>query len=587
MDFPSLHQIKWKLTLVILGTSVVVLILGVIAVLVYDSVTSKRYLLEQVNTMAEITAANSSAAMAFLVTRDAQETLAPLRERSEIDLACLYLKDDQPFVFFATNGVTLDSVAQRIQQEEGHMFDGERLILKRKVLFGDDPIGSIIISANLRKQTARSHAFVAIALLSVASLIGVALFLATRLQRLVSDPITHLAKTANYVTTHRDYRVRVESNSNDEIGSLVSAFNEMLFQIERQNLSLVESENRLKLALSASQMGTWEWNSQTDTVSWSDKLNRILGGSDEGIDFSAFAKRLHPEDTERVSVALRRSVEDQIPFATEYQVITPVGELKWVAHHGQPHCDSTGSPVVLAGIVQDISDRKQAEADHQKLVASLLHAEEDERRRIARELHDTTAQHLAVLKLNFTRLCELQGEPADPQLATDSFRLLDQALQEIRTLTYLLHPPLLEQFGLEGALKDFASGISRRNEIKIVVHSDDYEGRLSPTIELTLFRVIQESVTNAIRHSGTKEILIRLARDAQDARVEVQDFGSGFPTCSESSRRAGVGISSMHERLALVGGTLSVESDPEGVTVQASVPVASASPPTPPEENTP
>lgn len=576
MNFPAFHQIKWKLTLVILGTSTVVLVLGAMAVVVYDSVTSKSHLLAQVNTMAEITAANSSAAMAFQNAHDAQETLAPLREHNEIELACLYLNDGQPFVFFATNGVTLDSVTRFIQQDESHFFDGDRLILKRKVMFRDEPIGSIIISANLRKQIARSNAFLLIALLSVAGLIGVALLLATRLQRLVSDPITQLAKAANYVTDHRDYRVRAENTSKDEIGSLVVAFNQMLSQIERQNLSLVRSENRLKLALSASHMGAWEWHSGSDTVSWSDRINRLFGSPTKETNLMSFVERVHPDDADRVITALRNSVDHQVPFTTEYRIIAPDGKLSWVAHQGQTQKDSNGRPTMLAGIVQDISDRKQAEADHQQLVANLLHAEEDERRRIARELHDTTAQHLAVLKFNFTRLCELQGTPPDPQLAVESFALLDHALQEVRTLTYLLHPPLLEQFGLVGALKDLASGVSKRNGIEVILHSEDYEGRLAPTIELTLFRVVQESVSNAIRHSGTKEILIRVARDTQEARVEVQDFGCGFRDGAEPLRHSGVGIASMEERLALIGGALNVESDSEGVTVQASVPVTEA-----------
>jgi signal transduction histidine kinase len=230
--------------------------------------------------------------------------------------------------------------------------------------------------------------------------------------------------------------------------------------------------------------------------------------------------------------------------------------------------------VVLAGIVQDISPRKQAEAEHQSLIAKLLHAEEDERRRIARELHDTTTQHLAVLKITCAQLCSNPGVTPDPKLMAESRQLIDQALLEIRTLTYVLHPPVLEEFGLVGALKDFASGVSRRSNIQVTVHADEYAGRLPRNTELTLFRVVQESVSNAVRHSGTREISIRLARDNQEVRVEVQDSGRGFATPLTLSRNAGVGIAAMHERIAMVGGMLNIESDAEGVTVLASVPLA-------------
>lgn len=587
MNLTAFNQIKWKLTLVILTTSAVVLVLGCIAVLIYDSVTSWRHLFAHVDTIAGIAAANNSAALAFSSTDDAQETLHPLIARRDIDLACLYTREGKPFVVFTTNGVTLDSVSQLAGLEEGQFFDGSRLVLKRKVLFGDEHIGSIIIGANLKQQSARSRAFLAIALSALAGLIGVALLLATRLQRLVSDPIAELAQTANHVTAHKDYRVRAHSTSNDEIGTLVAAFNQMLSEIERQNHSLVEGEKRLKLALSASQMGTWEWNLRLDTVSWSSELRELFGSQSEEADLSSYSKRIHPDDAERFLEALRHSAEHQVPFASEYRVQSREGKSVWLAHHGQTLHDSSGRPSALAGIVQDISQRKQAETERQRLVARLLHAEEDERRRIARELHDTTAQHLAVLKINFARICNANAKVPDARMVAESRQLLDQALLEIRTLTYVLHPPLLEEFGLVGALGDFAAGVSRRNGIQVELQSKDYQGRLLPTIELTLFRVVQECVTNAIRHSGTRKILIRLARDTHEARVEVQDFGRGFPDRTGLLRNTGVGIASMQERLALVGGALDVESEGKGVTVLASVPITAEIETSPSTENSP
>jgi len=573
MRLPSFNQIKWKITLVILVTNIVLLLLGYIALVIYDSVTSRHNLIHQVETIAEVAGANSASALGFNIARDAEETIYPLIARTDVDFACLYTLDGKPFVYYSTNGVTLDVAAPLAGMAEGHYFDKGRLVLKRTVMFRDDPVGSIVICANLSQQTARSKAFLAIALSVLVGLVGVGLLLATRLQRLVSDPIADLAKTANYITEHKDYRTRAEGTSNDEVGTLVGAFNQMLSVIDRQNRDLLDGENRLKMALSASQMGMWEWNFHNDAVTWSDEANRFFGPPAKGTDIAAFGQRIHVEDADRVIAALRHSAEHLSPFTAEYRVQTGHGEILWMAHQGQTLLGYSGRPVVLAGIVQDITARKNSEAERQKLVGRLLHAEEDERRRIARELHDTTAQHLAVLKINFALLADQNDDNPDPRLALECRQLLDQALLELRTLTYVLHPPLLEEFGLVGALRDFTMGVSRRNGIKVELETSDFDGRLSPSIELALFRVVQESVTNAIRHSGTKEILIRLARDSSEARIEVQDFGQGFPSRANPIRNAGVGIASMQERLALVGGALDVESDGEGVTVLASVPL--------------
>jgi PAS domain S-box-containing protein len=578
MNWSRFNQIKWKLTLVILGTSIVVLGLGCIAVLIYDSLAAKRYLLSRVATMAEITAANSSAAMGFNNELDAQETLAPLRNRADIDFAGLYYPNGEPFIVYTNQSPGLDLLQPLANREEGHRFDGERLILKRKVMFRENPVpvGFIIVSANLREQTARSNAFLFIAVLAMTGLIGVALLLGGRLQGMVSEPIAQLAEAAMDITLEKDYSIRVRKSSNDEVGSLVDAFNAMLTEIERQNHNLKESEQRLKLALSASNMGTWEWDPVSNQIIYSEETRRIFGHPTYEANLSQFSRLLHPDDAGRVMTALGETAANNTLFNAEYRILPPDGRLIWVAHLGRLQRGANGATARLAGIVQDISARRQSDMERQKLVASMLHAEEDERRRIARELHDTTAQHLAALKINFMRLCERLdlNDTADEGLAVQGRQLLDQALHELRTLTYILHPPVLEQIGLAGALSDFASGITRRNGIKVRLNAEDYQGRLSPTLELTLFRVVQEGVTNAIRHSGTDEIIIYLAKDDKEVRVAVQDFGRGMPDHFSSLLNTGVGIGSMKERLALIGGKLKVDSGKQGVTVRATVPIS-------------
>ena len=569
MPRSAFNQIKWKLTTLIMGISAVVVALGGFAVVAYDFISSEYYFVSRVDTMAEITAANSAVAVSLRNEADAREVLEPLQQRPDFDFVGLFFSSGAPFVVAKSEGTPDEAIRLMTLEANTHQLTGDHLVLQRRIFWDNTHVGFIVIGANMSEELARSRAFLFIACAAMAGLVGVALLLGTRLQRLVSEPIAQLANAANDISERKDYSIRVQKNSNDEVGSLVDAFNEMLTEIERQNRSLIESETRLKLALTASKMGIWEWDLQTGQIRCSEETRLIFGCPKNEATMAMFSQLLHPEDSDRVLKALRNAVDTAGVFACEYRINKPGNQLAWVMHLGRIQPGSKGLSTVLAGIVQDITFRKQVESERQKLVANLLHAEEEERRRIARELHDTTAQHLAALKMNCVRLFE---SVPDQPLAMQSRQLIDQALQELRTLTYVLHPPVLEEFGLAGALTDFAAGISRRNGIKVCVDVDGYLDRAPATTELALFRVIQESVTNAIRHSGTDKVAIELSRDENETRLSVRDFGQGISNDSGPLGHAGVGIGSMKERMALVGGELAVESTGQGVTVTAIVP---------------
>lgn len=569
MYWPNFNQIKWRLSLVILGTSFVVLTLGAVAVWVYDTLNAKQNLVAQVSLIAEVTAVNSAGAVAFEDLRDIQDPLNALKARREIDGAYIFFRDGRLFTSFRRDETKPES-RPPFSLVEGHVFESQRLLMTRQIILDGETYGVIILQVNLAPQAARAKTFVLIVTLFLIGLVGIAMLLASRLQGMVSDPITRLAAVARQITKNKDYSVRVMSKSSDEIGALVTAFNQMLTEIETQNRSISESESRLKLALSASSMCVWEWRIASDTVICSSETKQVLGDTTVPMTLEDFGQLIHPDDVETVLSAIQQAAARRLSLATEYRLRGKGGKITWVAHHGQIRCDVNNQPILLAGIMQNVSARKHAEEERHKLTARLLQAEEEERRRIARELHDTTAQHLAALKMGFTRLLNERGLETHT-LQPEMLQLLDQAIQEIRTLTYVLHPPLLEEFGLVGAVKDFAAGVSRRSGVQVTVGFDGYEGRLPREIELTLFRVVQESLSNAIRHSGANEVSIRLARDEQEVRVEIQDFGRGMDL--KRPRQAGVGLAAMQERLAMVGGHLAVEADPEGVTVLASVPL--------------
>ncbi|HEY5911502.1 MAG TPA: GAF domain-containing protein [Verrucomicrobiae bacterium] len=226
------------------------------------------------------------------------------------------------------------------------------------------------------------------------------------------------------------------------------------------------------------------------------------------------------------------------------------------------------------------ADQGRITEELRRLSAHLLEVQDRERRHLARELHDTTAQHLAALTLNLNNLKGRLAQEASPNLplCLDSLKLATQAAQEIRTHSYLLHPPLLDVMGLVGAVEDYAQGFSARSGIIVEVAAAENFGRLAETLELALFRVVQEGLANVLKHSGSGAAKIRFARQMSWVTLEIQDMGKGIPADILARIKAriggsGVGIGGMQERLRLLGGRLDLESGSTGTTVRATVPL--------------
>jgi PAS domain S-box-containing protein len=215
------------------------------------------------------------------------------------------------------------------------------------------------------------------------------------------------------------------------------------------------------------------------------------------------------------------------------------------------------------------------------LSTQLLASQDDERRRIARELHDSAGQIIAALSMNLAGLeTHAKFNPPLSSALEDTQDLLRQLNREIRTTSYLLHPPLLDETGLPGALRWYIDGIKKRSGLDVeFLVADDFD-RLPADIELTLFRIVQESITNIHRHSGSSRATIRLTRHASSVQLEVQDYGKGLPPESAPipgvRPRSGVGMMGMRERVRHIGGKLTIESGPSGTTVCVKLPVSDA-----------
>jgi PAS domain S-box-containing protein len=265
----------------------------------------------------------------------------------------------------------------------------------------------------------------------------------------------------------------------------------------------------------------------------------------------------------------------------ESQVYRKDGSIIWISENVRSVRNESGKVVYYEGMVHDITDRKRAEEALGNLHRRLLQFQDEERRRIARDLHDTTAQNLAALVMNLGAVARSVDDlsPRARSAFSESLALAKQASQEIRTLSYLLHPPMLDEFGLGPTLRGYVEGFGRRSGIQVLLDMSPHIGRLSPESEITVFRIVQESLANIYQHSGSKSAQIRIDRNANAIKVEIEDHGRGMAVRTlkkiEKGGAAilGVGIPGMRERVKHLGGELTIQAGKGGTTVTAVLPL--------------
>jgi PAS domain S-box-containing protein len=226
---------------------------------------------------------------------------------------------------------------------------------------------------------------------------------------------------------------------------------------------------------------------------------------------------------------------------------------------------------LVAIVLQDITRRKHAEEALRTLSRRILRVEDEERRRLARELHETTAQWLAALSMNLSVVSESAGglSPRARAAMAESVALTENCLREIRTVSYLLHSRELDALGLDPALSVYIDGFAQRSGIQVAVELPPDLSGLAGAVETAIFRIVQECLTNVHRHSGSGTASVRLVRTASNLVLEVDDAGHGIGRDATS----GVGIAGMRERVQQLDGQLEISSHPGGTAVKATIPL--------------
>jgi PAS domain S-box-containing protein len=252
----------------------------------------------------------------------------------------------------------------------------------------------------------------------------------------------------------------------------------------------------------------------------------------------------------------------------------------WVANYF-PIRSEAGEVVQVGIVVMDITDCRKAEQSLQRLSGRLMELQDQERRRIARELHDSVGQCLTAVKINLEvvgrELASARLSDAAQKALAEASVLADQCSSDTRTISHLLHPPLLDESGLSSAVRWYADGFATRCGIALSLDLPDGI-RLPQQVETTLFRIVQECLTNIHRHSESSTAAIRLQMGAENVTLEVRDQGQGMPAnqlkrCKGAAGVVGVGIAGMRERVRQLGGRLEIDSGPKGTLVRAVLPL--------------
>ena len=230
----------------------------------------------------------------------------------------------------------------------------------------------------------------------------------------------------------------------------------------------------------------------------------------------------------------------------------------------------------FVGISVRLAEREQRTTSLRQLSTDLMRIQDDERRKIARELHDSIGQYLAALHMNLSQL-ERNAKPTDKKILADSQEILDHCVAETRTISHLLHPPLLNEGGLRSAAQWYVEGFSERSGIEVALKIDETVGRMPEDVETALFRVLQESLNNVNRHSGSRKVDVAMQVEHDAVLVTIRDYGSGLSQQQlrdvNASRSRGVGLTGMRERISALGGRFEVLSAQPGTLVRVTLPL--------------
>lgn len=378
------------------------------------------------------------------------------------------------------------------------------------------------------------------------------------------------------IVAHKDAKGRLQGYST--IARDIS--DRRAHEAERQKLvdALWRSEAQFRRAQALAHVGSYEVNVPESGQSyWSEEAYRILG-LDPALGSlaseHAIRRFVHPEDRAYVDEVGARAIGDGKPYGVEFRIVRPDGTVRSIYSLGRPVTERGGKVVKLAGTLQDVTERKHTEKALQDLAGQLINAQEEERGRIGRELHDHISQRLSVVAIKLDQLCSdaaARGSGLEDRLQ-DALRHINEILGDVHHLSHRLHSATLHDLGLVPAIQRLAREFEDHHHIDVECTFSSIPGRLPQAVALCLFRIAEEGLNNVAKHSGATSAQVHLARNADGIHLIIADTGAGFDAKAIESK-AGLGFVSMRERCRLIGANVLVHSNPSrGTTIGVWVP---------------
>jgi len=371
-------------------------------------------------------------------------------------------------------------------------------------------------------------------------------------------------------------RLNVSLLRDNEESPLVFAFVEEITHRKLADQAQREKEELLHLALRSGKMYAYQWDVPTDAVVRTSESVNILELADAPTSLTRqqLLDRVHPDDRSKWVASVADLTAENPDTHLVYRVLLPNGGVVWLEKNARAYFDEKGKMVRMIGMVADVTERKMSEEALAGISRRLIEAQEQERSRIARDLHDDIAQRITLLGIELGQLQNSVCQPAESRVVLDKLR--EQASEissDVQAMSHALHSSKLEYLGMVVAMRGFCREFAAQHRVEIDFTSHELPTPLPLEISLSLFRVLQEALQNAAKHSMVAHYKVQLWAQSGDIHLMVSDLGIGFDSATATTKR-GLGLTSMQERIRLVDGEFSIDSQPtRGTTVHARVPL--------------
>jgi len=370
------------------------------------------------------------------------------------------------------------------------------------------------------------------------------------------------------------------------IGFIIGLWSRRYTMQHRAEQAIEHSEARLKLAEQDMDMGYWDWDMLSDTVTWSDGFKRIFGfnGTHVTSTFATMAPYVHPDDLESLKAAVVEASRSDDRHETEFRITREDGKERYIHVSGQVIFTEGTRPARMFGTMHDITKRKEAEKEREtltkanrRLAQGLIKAREEERSRLARALHDDIGQKLAAIQMQAAAVVNQCLNKNCPEAQSGMQTIQNTAsdiISTIRSQLKQLRPPQMDELGFKAAIASLCRHWRENSGVDCHLRVGDAADALNDDVCLSLYRVVQEALTNIMRHAGASEVHVNLGVKEDGVRLTIRDNGCGFDPDAQTD---GIGLIGLHERMDLLGGSMYIESAPgKGTRLVFHIPVLSS-----------